>query len=381
MAATVTAPLERQFGQMPGLKQMTSTSAIGSSVIVLQFALDVGLDVAEQEVQAAINAAATFLPRDLPTPPVYNKVNPADAPILTLALTSKTLAAARGRGPRRYAFRADASRSYPAWVWCRCRGGQRPAVRIAANPTALAARDLSPRGRARGRGRREREPTQGQPRRPAPRVHDQHQRSTVSSADYRSIIVAYRNGAAVLLSDVAEVSDGIENAALAAWKNDTGAILVNVQRQPGANVIKVADSVKATARQHAQRAAGGDRRRGARRSHDDDPRLGARRAARAGAGDGAGRAGDLPVPAQRAGDRDPERRRAGLPRRHVRRDAPARLQPEQPDADGAHDLDRLRGRRRNRDDRERLALRGRRASRRCRRHCAARSRSRSRSCR
>jgi multidrug efflux pump len=243
MAATVTAPLERQFGQMPGLKQMSSTSAIGSSVIVLQFGLDIGLDVAEQEVQAAINAAATFLPRDLPAPPVYNKVNPADAPILTLALTSKTLALREIEdfADTRFAQRI-AQLSGVGLV--SVSGGQRPAVRIAANPTALAARDLSledvraaviaanvnqPKGSLDGP-------------RLAYTINTNDQ--LVSSADYRSIIVAYRNGAAVLLSDVAEVSDGIENAALAAWKNDTGAILVNVQRQPGANVIKVADSVK-----------------------------------------------------------------------------------------------------------------------------------------
>jgi multidrug efflux pump len=244
MASSVTAPLERQFGQMPGLAQMTSTSSEGSSVVTLQFALDLSLDVAEQEVQAAINAAFTFLPKDLPIPPVYSKVNPADAPILTLALSSKTLPLpeVEDLADTRLAQKiAEVSGVGLVSV----SGGQRPAVRIRANPTALAAYGLTLEdvrtavaatsvNRAKGG-------FDGPARSYTIGANDQLE----SSEDYRPVIVAYRNGAPVRLSDVATVTDDAENVRQAAWMNDTPAVILNVQRQPGANVIEVVDRITA----------------------------------------------------------------------------------------------------------------------------------------
>jgi len=243
MASSVTAPLERQFGQMPGLNQMTSTSSSGSSVITLQFSLTLNLDVAEQEVQAAINAAFTFLPKDLPNPPVYSKVNPADAPILTLALTSQTLPLTRVEdlAETRLAQKISA---LPGVGLVSISGGQRPAVRIRVNPMALSAYGLGledvrtaiaaanvnqAKGSFDG-------PRQGS----VIGANDQ----LLTSGDYRSLIVAYRNSAPVVMSDVADVVDGAENVRQAAWMNDAPAVIVNIQRQPGANVIAVVDRVK-----------------------------------------------------------------------------------------------------------------------------------------
>jgi multidrug efflux pump len=242
MASSVTAPLERQLGQMPGLKQMSSTSSVGSSLIILQFSLDIGLDVAEQQVQAAINAAGTFLPADLPAPPVYSKVNPADAPILTLALTSKTMSLSEieDLADTRFSQRLA---QLPGVGLVTISGGHRPAVRIRVNPTALSSRDLtledlrnaiiaSSINRAKGAF-------------DGPRLgyvinaNDQ----LLTSKDFRPLVVAFRNNSPVLLSDVAEVVDGVENAWLAAWKNDEPAVILNVQRQPGANVIAVVDRI------------------------------------------------------------------------------------------------------------------------------------------
>ncbi len=244
MASAVTAPLERQFGQMPGLNQMTSTSSDGCSMITLQFSLSLNIDVAEQEVQAAINAAQTFLPIDLPTPPVYSKSNPADAPILTLALTSKTLPLSKVEdlADTRLAQRIS---QLSGVGLVSISGGQKPAVRIRANPAALSSYGLSlemvrtqvmatsvnaPKGSFDG-------PKQSY----QIGANDQ----LLSAADYGPVVIAYQNGAPVRLSDVAEVVDGVENNKLAAWMNEVPAVVVNVQRQPGANIIQVADSIKA----------------------------------------------------------------------------------------------------------------------------------------
>ncbi len=243
MASSVTAPLERQFGQMPGLNQMTSTSSGGSSVITLQFSLDLSLDVAEQEVQAAINAGATFLPRDLPNPPIYNKVNPADAPILTLALTSETMPLPRVEDLADTRI-VQKIAELPGVGLVSISGGQRPAVRIRAIPTALASYGLTLEdlrlaivgnnvNQAKGG-------FDGPEQAFVIGANDQLQ----TSAEYRPLIVAYRNGAPVHLSDVAEVIDDAENVRQAAWKNDTAAVIINIQRQPGANVIEVVDRVK-----------------------------------------------------------------------------------------------------------------------------------------
>jgi len=243
MASSVTAPLERQFGQMPGLNQMTSTSSGGSSVITLQFTLDLELDVAEQQVQAAINSASTFLPRDLPNPPFYSKVNPADAPILTLAMTSATLPLSQVQDLAETRFAQKISQLSGVGL-VSISGGQRPAVRIRANPRALSAYGLTLEDLRQAVAAANVNQAKGAfdgPRR-ASIINATDQ--LLSSSEYRPLIVAYRNNAPVHLSDVAEVIDGVEDVKQAAWLDETPAILVNIQRQPGANVIEVADRIK-----------------------------------------------------------------------------------------------------------------------------------------
>jgi multidrug efflux pump len=244
MASSVTAPLERQFGQMPGLNQMTSTSSSGSSVITLQFVLTLGLDVAEQEVQAAINAAFTLLPPDLPTPPVYSKVNPADTPILTLGLTSSTLPLPRVEDLADTRLAQKISQ-LPGVGLVSISGGQRPAVRVQANPAALAAYGLTLEDLRAAVANANVNQAKGSfdgPRQASViGANDQ----LLTSRDYRPLIIAYRNGAPVVLGDVAGVIDDAENVRQAAWMNDVPAVILNVQRQPGANVIAVADRIKA----------------------------------------------------------------------------------------------------------------------------------------
>jgi len=243
MASSVTAPLERQFGQMPGLNQMTSTSSGGSSVVTLQFTLDLELDVAEQQVQAAINSASTFLPRDLPNPPIYSKVNPADAPILTLAMTSVTLPLSQVQDLAETRFAQKISQLSGVGL-VSISGGQRPAVRIQANPRALSAYGLTLEDLRQAIAAANVNQAKGAfdgPRR-ASIINATDQ--LLSSREYRPLIVAYRNGAPVHLSDVADVIDGVEDVKQAAWLNDTPAVLINIQRQPGANVIEVADRIK-----------------------------------------------------------------------------------------------------------------------------------------
>jgi multidrug efflux pump len=241
--SSITAPLERQFGQMPGLKQMSSTSSGGASVITLQFDLDLSLDVAEQEVQAAINASGSFLPADLPNPPIYNKVNPADTPIMTLALTSSTMPLPKieDLADTRLATKLS---QLPGVGLVSVSGGQRPAVRIQANPTALAAYGLSlddvRTAISNANTNQAKGSFDGPTRASTIDANDQ-----LKSADeYKSMVVAYRNGSPVRLTDVADVIDGAENNRLAAWANELPAIIVNIQRQPGANVIEVVDRIK-----------------------------------------------------------------------------------------------------------------------------------------
>ncbi len=243
MTSSVTSPLEVQFGQMPSLNQMFSTSSAGASVITLQFTLDISLDIAEQEVQAAINAAGNLLPADLPAPPIYAKVNPADAPIMTLALTSKTLPLTdvEDMGDTRLAQKIS---QQPGVGLVSISGGQRPAVRVQINPRALAAYGLNvddlrttlgnanvntPKGNFDG-------PTQ------ASTINANDQIS--NPQDYLDLVIAYRNGNPVRLRDVATVVSGAENTKLGAWANTTPAVILNVQRQPGANVIQVVDNIK-----------------------------------------------------------------------------------------------------------------------------------------
>ncbi|EPJ88154.1 MULTISPECIES: MdtB/MuxB family multidrug efflux RND transporter permease subunit [Pseudomonas] len=244
MTSAVTAPLERQFGQMPGLTQMASTSSGGASVITLRFSLEINMDVAEQEVQAAINGATNLLPTDLPAPPVYNKVNPADTPVLTLAITSKTMLLPKlndlvdTRMAQKIAQISGVGMVSIA-------GGQRQAVRIKVNPDALAAAGLNladvrtlvgasnvnqPKGNFDG-------PT----RVSMLDANDQLK----SPEEYANLILAYKDGGPLRLKDVAQIVDGAENERLAAWANENQAVLLNIQRQPGANVIEVVDRIKA----------------------------------------------------------------------------------------------------------------------------------------
>src|SRR5712672_3962258 len=243
MASSVTSPLERQFGQVPGLSQMTSTSSFGSSVITLQFSLDQNIDIEEQQVQAAINAGSTYLPTDLPNPPIYNKVNPADAPILTLALTSDSLPLSKVEDVADTALAQKISQ-LPGVGLVSISGGQKPAVRIQANPTALASYGLSLEDLRTALAQANVDQAKGV-------IDGSRQSYTIgandqlfSSEQYKPIVVAYHNGAPVRLSDVANVIDGTENALLAAWMNLTPAVIVNIQRQPGANIISVVDRIK-----------------------------------------------------------------------------------------------------------------------------------------
>ncbi len=243
MTALVTSPLERQFGQMPGLTQMTSSSSGGSSMITLQFDLELALDVAEQEVQAAINAASNLLPNDLPAPPIYNKVNPADTPVISLAVTSPTLPLHQVRDL--IDIRVAQKLSQISGVGLvSIAGGQRPAVRIQANPQALASHNLTLAGvRSAIVGANVNQPKGNL---------DGPERSTTINAndqlktieDYEQLIVAYENGAALRLRDVAHIERAAENTRQTAWMGSTPAVLLNIQRQPGANVIEVVDRVQ-----------------------------------------------------------------------------------------------------------------------------------------
>ncbi len=241
--SSITAPLERQFGQMPGLNQMSSTSSGGASVITLQFSLDLSLDVAEQEVQAAINAASNLLPTDLPAPPIYSKVNPADTPILTLAVTSATLAlpVVQNLVDTRVAQKIS---QIPGVGLVSLSGGQRPAVRVRANPKALAAYGLTLDDLRTAISAANVNQAKGSFDGPARASTIDANDQLKSAGDYRALIIAYRNGRPIGLTDVAEVVDAAENVRLAAWANESPAIIVNIQRQPGANVIEVVDRVK-----------------------------------------------------------------------------------------------------------------------------------------
>jgi multidrug efflux pump len=243
MASSVTSPLERQFGQMPGLKQMTSVSSGGGSVITLEFNLDENIDVAEQEVQAAINAATSFLPSDLPNPPVYSKVNPADAPIMTLALTSNSLPLDKIEDAADTNLAQKISQVTGVGM-VSIAGGQKPSVRIQANPAQLAAYNLSLEDLRTALAAANVDQAKGT-------LNGSRQSYTIgandqliSSGDYKPVIVAYRNGAAVRASDVATIVDAAENSQQAAWMDRQPAVIVNIQRQPGANIIAVVDRIK-----------------------------------------------------------------------------------------------------------------------------------------
>ncbi|MBV8571383.1 MAG: multidrug efflux RND transporter permease subunit [Acidobacteriaceae bacterium] len=243
-ASAITAPLERQLGEVPGLNQMLSTSSQGASVITLQFVLSLNIDVAEQEVQAAINAAQSFLPADLPMPPVYTKTNPADAPILTLALTSKSMALqdVQDFADTRLAQKISQLSGVGAVT---ISGGQKKAVRIQVNPTQLAAYGLNLEDVHTAITQTSLNAAKGS----FDGAHQSYQINAndqlLAAKDYNQVIVAYRNNAPVMLKDVAQAIDGVENANQAAWMNQVPAVIVNIQRQPGANIIQVVDRIKA----------------------------------------------------------------------------------------------------------------------------------------
>ncbi len=351
MTTSVTAPLERQLGEMPGLKQMTSASSAGASVITLQFDLSLSLDIAEQEVQAAINASGSLLPQTLPAPPIYAKVNPADAPILTIAVMSQTMQLTQVEDLADTRIAQKISQLSGVGL-VSINGGQRPAVRVQANLHALAAYGLNlddlrttianansnaPKGSFDGKSQAY-----------TINANDQLQ----SADDYKNIVIAYKNGAPVRLTDVATVAQSAENVKLSSWANTSPAILLNVQRQPGANVIQVVDSIRAILPQieaelpaNVQVSVLTDRTNTIRASVSDvqfELMLAVC----------AGRAGDLPVPAQRARHLHPQPFGAAFHRGHVCRDVWARLLAQQSLTDGAHHFHRLRGGRCHRDDRK-----------------------------
>ncbi|MEY2509083.1 MAG: multidrug efflux pump [Verrucomicrobiota bacterium] len=242
-ASAITAPLERQFGQMPGLNQMTSISSDGSSIITLQFALNLNIDVAEQEVQAGINAAQTYLPTGLPAPPIYSKSNPADAPVMTLAVTSKTFPLARVEDLVDTRLAQKISQLSGVGL-VSISGGHKPAVRVQANPTALSSYGINLDDLRTTLTQASINQAKGSFDGPRQAYQINANDQLLTSNDYRSLVVAYSNGAPVMLSDVARVVDDVENTKLAAWTNKTPAIIVNIRRQPGANTIQVVDRIK-----------------------------------------------------------------------------------------------------------------------------------------
>ncbi|MGB6387653.1 MAG: efflux RND transporter permease subunit [Terriglobales bacterium] len=243
MATTVTAPLERQFGQLQGLSQMTSTSSGGTSVVVLQFNLSLNIDVAEEEVQSAINASQSYLPSNLPAPPVYSKTNPADAPVLTLAITSDSVPLSQVEDLVDTRLAPKVSQLNGVGL-VSISGGQKPAVRIRANPVALSSYGINLEDLRTALIQASVNAAKGNFDGPRQDYQIDSNDQLISSVDYRSVVVAYRNGSPVMLTDVAEIIDGIENNYQAAWMNLTPAVILNVQRQPGANTISVVKSIK-----------------------------------------------------------------------------------------------------------------------------------------
>jgi len=243
-SSAITAPLERQFGELPGLNQMTSISSGGSSIITLQFALNLNIDVAEQEVQAAINAAQTYLPAGLPSPPIYSKSNPADAPIMTLAITSSNFPLSQVEDYTDTRLAQKISQVTGVGL-VTISGGQKPAVRVQVNPTQLLAYGINIDDVRTALAQTSVNQALGNFDGPRQSYEINANDQLLASKDYDTVVVAYRNGAPVLLSEVAKVVDEVENNKLAAWMNTQPAVIVNIQRQPGANIIQVVDRVKA----------------------------------------------------------------------------------------------------------------------------------------
>jgi multidrug efflux pump len=244
VATAITAPLERQLGEVPGLSQMLSTSSAGASVITLQFNLSLNIDIAEQDVQEAINAAQNYLPAQLPMPPVYSKVNPADAPILTLALTSDSMPLSQVEDYTDTRLAQKISQ-LPGVGAVTISGGQKPAVRIQINPTQLASYGLNLEDVRTALTATSLDTAKGSFDGPSQSFQIGANDQITTSEDFKKVVLTYKNGAPVMLTDVAKVVDGVENAELSAWMNKIPAVIVNIQRQPGANIINVVDSIKA----------------------------------------------------------------------------------------------------------------------------------------
>jgi len=244
VATTVTAPLERQFGQLQGLSQMTSSSSGGTSVVVLQFSLSLNIDIAEEEVQSAINASQSYLPANLPAPPIYSKTNPADAPVITLAVTSRDIPLSQVEDLVDTRLAPKVSQLSGVGL-VSISGGQKPAVRIQANPAALSSYGINLEDLRTAVTQSSVNAAKGNFDGPRQDYQIDANDQLVTSADYRNVVVAYRNGSPVMLTDVAKIVDGIENTTQAAWMNKTPAVIVNVQRQPGGNTISVVKRIKA----------------------------------------------------------------------------------------------------------------------------------------
>src|ERR1700729_621693 len=243
VATTVTAPLERQFGQLQGLSQMTSSSSGGTSVVVLQFNLALNIDIAEEEVQSAINAAQSFLPANLPSPPIYSKTNPADAPVLTLAVTSKTTPLSQVEDLVDTRLAPKISQLSGVGL-VSISGGQKPAVRIQVNPTALSSYGINLEDVRTALVQTSLNAAKGNFDGPRQNYQIDANDQLLTSKDFQKVVVAYHNGSPVLLSEVANVIDDVENIKQAAWMNLTPAVIVNIKRQPGANIIQVVDRIK-----------------------------------------------------------------------------------------------------------------------------------------
>ncbi|MGH9726362.1 MAG: efflux RND transporter permease subunit, partial [Candidatus Acidiferrales bacterium] len=243
IATTVTAPLERQFGEMQGLSQMTSTSSGATSVIVLQFTLSLPIDIAEEEVQSAINAAQGYLPSNLPAPPIYSKTNPADAPVLTLGITSSAMPLSQLEDLVDTRLAPKISQLNGVGL-VSISGGQKPAVRIQANPAALSSYGINMEDLRTALVQASVNAAKGNFDGPKKNYQIDANDQLVTSADYQNVVVAYRNNAPIFLKDVARVVNGVENLRQAAWMNLTPAVILNVQRQPGANTITVVKSIQ-----------------------------------------------------------------------------------------------------------------------------------------
>src|ERR1700760_2229783 len=238
MATTVTAPLERQFGQLQGLNQMTSTSSGATSVIVLQFALSLNIDIAEEEVQSAINASQSYLPSDLPTPPIYNKTNPADAPILTLGIMSDSMPLSQVEDLVDTRLAPKISQLSGVGM-VSISGGQKPAIRIQVNPVALSSYGINLEAVRTALTQASVNAAKGNFDGPRQNYQIDSNDQITAASEYKNVLVAYRNNSPVFVRDVANVVNGVENVRQAAWMNSHPAIILNIQRQPGANTINV----------------------------------------------------------------------------------------------------------------------------------------------